>query len=336
MSTPPFVAIHDIPFLNLTELGDRHVPLLPLWDGTRWSLWLKLEDEGFMEMHPVDVAASLYFAANPARDTDILFPFSNFIWQQASWPTVAEPARSIESRLESLSTAIAKIDFFWEHREHPTLDIADFVATEVEYVSVVARGVLDDLQKVMAAVWSKAVLVSADAQKRKRALPSRSMADMCLKGQKLRTAAELMATYSLPEPIAKFYERSGSLLQRVRRLRDSVVHGGTRELDQKGPVFVAEKGFATGCGDRLYEAFPDIWRDEYAVNSNVYSLRPLLAHLTLNVLQICSEAADVLSCCLRFPGPVAPGHRVFIRAPHNAALLKLQKVLQGGNPWWAT
>jgi hypothetical protein len=130
--------------------------------------------------------------------------------------------------------------------------------------------------------------------------------------------------------VAEFYAASGSLLQKVRRLRNGVIHQGT----SNGPIFVVEKGFAIGREQPLFKTFPEIWLKEHAYNENVYSLRPLIAHVAVNALHTCTLAAHALAKSLAFPPEVAPGYRVFIRAPHSSALLKAQAVLEGANPWW--
>jgi hypothetical protein len=35
-----------------------------------------------------------------------------------------------------------------------------------------------------------------------------------------------------------------------------------------------------------------------------------------------------------FPAEIAPGYRIFIRGPHNAAVAEVLNVHKGASPWW--
>jgi hypothetical protein len=319
---------------DLSHLEDRAVPLLPLWKDGRWTYWLPVERGQYIETHPLDAAASVYLAKSAARNDDVAFAFSNFIWQHASWPAAAEAAKSLEGRLDNLCTSIAKIDFFWRHRANQSaIEVSECVATELEYLSVVTRSILDDLQKVIADVWERKLRPRGHKNQRsKKGLSPSSMADVCLQGEepkKTRTAGEMVERFGLPRPLAAFYAESAPFLDEVRRLRNSVVHAS----NTTGPISIVEKGFVTDRRDRLCRTFPRVWSPEHAYNDNTYSLRPLLGYLADRTLRTCSDACAALAACVSFPPAVAPGYGVFIRTPHGAALMNARAALSG-DPWW--
>ena len=88
--------LSKIPYLDLSALvgGDRVVLLMPLWDGEIWRSWFDTPN-GLIEFKPVDLARSNYVATNPAKESDLVFPFIHFMWQRANWPETSRLIHAI-------------------------------------------------------------------------------------------------------------------------------------------------------------------------------------------------------------------------------------------------
>lgn len=325
-------ALAKLTFLNPQALQGRALVLMPVWLNEKWNLWLPTPTGDLIEMHPVEVASSHYLATAPVAQTDLHIPFIDFMWQRASWRETLRPVSAIADDISNLATSFQKIDAFWKHRALLGSDVGvgEFVRTDLEYVLVVARSVLDHLHEVLRFLWANVALSNPEAQKKKRGLPDK-LSKTALSGEGARSANQLRETYGLPPALAAFYEGLAPFLQDVRRMRDGIVHKGR----SGGPIYVSDKGFAISPTEPLYHAVEHIWQDAHRLNENVVSLRPLLAHIALNVVYACNAAVAACSASVEFPAELAPGYRVFVRTEHGAALVRAQEVLRGASPWWS-
>jgi hypothetical protein len=247
--------------------------------------------------------------------------------QRAYWPDVRHWVSAVESDIQNAGTALAKIDLFFSVRKQVgELNVGYYVTTEFEYVIGVCRSMLDALQETLRRLWVKIRLL--DPSVKKREMPQ-SFASVVLSGDKPQHVATLVEKYGLPEPLARCYANAAAFFAVLKELRDGILHGG-----QDGPrVLVADRGFII---DRAAKPFADlgVWDERSFFNDHSASLRPVLAHVVLRAVSICSEFASVLEQIFRFPGPCAPGYAVFMRGPHNQAVIDAMKAL-GDDPWWS-
>ncbi len=324
--------LQQIPWLDLENIGDRAVDLMPVFDGARWTMWLHATDGRMLEIHPVDVGSGTYLANAPAEPTDLSFMFLELVWQHLSWPSVARSTSAIMDDIENLAGSLAKIDFFWEHRAKVPRGLDAFVRSETEYLLIVARSLLDHLHEVIVGVWGGIRLVDEERQRKKKQCPlPPKLSKTCLADNKVRSAEDLQVKYALAPLVAHAYQEVGEFVATVRRLRDGVVHQGKTT----GPIYVVPRGFGVGRKEALARALPTVWKPEHAHNEHVLSLRPLLAHIALQALYSCNTLASAMLKSFAMPPALAPAHRVFYRMPHADALLRAQGVLGGVGGWWA-
>lgn len=329
--------LSKVPFLDLKELGDRTVNMLPLWDGTRWSLWMPTE-KGLFEMHPVDTYKYAYVAAEPAKASDLLIPFVDLMWQRASWPEMGRLVGAIESDFHNLATSLEKIDRFYLSRKEIGMGVADFVATELEYILVVSRSIFDLLQKVIGKLWSgkriKLLDEKANKKRKERVLPP-SFQEMLEKGSadgrtRLRTKEDFIEDFALSDSLADAYLTVAKFFNEIRAFRNKIVHG----VAEPGVMFVTDRGF---CVSKNYAASVGI---NYRIadsfdNENLVSLLPLLAHIVVGTIDCCSLLATSFAAQIVLAEELAPGYRVFLRGPHNDALVWVAEVAKGASPWWS-
>jgi hypothetical protein len=324
-------ALRQIPYLNVDAIEDRMVKLMPLWDGERWHDWVPVEDR-IIPIKIVDALEADYIAVAPARETDIVIPFVEVMWQRASWPHVSRFISAISADFHNLGTAIDKMDHFFRFRDAIGTAVTDFVTTELEYLFVLSRSIFDLLQEAIATIWTtKIELLDEEADaKRRRHGPPRTFSGMVLRGEEIRPKEELVDLYALPQALAATYEEIAPFFRDTRRFRDAVVHGGK---DQRW-MYSTDKGFCV----------PKEFRELYGIqipapdhfhNENLVSLLPLVAHLVVGTIGACNAVAQSFARQLRLPPEIAPGHRVFVRDPHNEALAWMQSVRDGGSPWWS-
>jgi hypothetical protein len=128
----------------------------------------------------------------------------------------------------NLGASLAKLGFFFHYLppEKERTNISRFAVTEVEYVLGVCRSLFDLLQKTIAAIWETIEL--HDEQRKKRQLPAKTFAKMILSNDKLLTATEIEAKFTVPQKLAEFYHRHGNFFRMLRATRDKIHHHGWR------------------------------------------------------------------------------------------------------------
>ena len=320
-----------VTWLDLEQVGPgRVLHMMPVFENGQWTSWLELDDGRMFAMNPLDVRG-LYLSREPAHAHDLYVDFLDLLWQRASFPHVADLAASIGDDVENLATSVAKIDFFASHADSLGHGAGGFVTTEIEYLLVLSRSILDLLHDVAHGFWATVQLTDEGEQRKKLGAPlPEGLAKTCLHGDVVRTAAELTSKHALPSSIATAYEAIGTFLLRVRGLRDAVVHRGR----STGTIFNTPRGFAIERQGTLARIAPELWTEAHEYNEVLVSLRPLVASIALSTLEACSILVRAFASTIRFMPPVAPRHRVHLRSDHGKALHDASAVLRGGDCWW--
>lgn len=319
-----------LPHLRTDQLHGRCLLLLPLWDGEKWKMWITRPDGTILPIPVNDAVHSDYLAQNAARSDDIYLPFIDFMMQRASWPDVEHWFRAIRDDLHNLGTALAKIDFFFDHRDD--IDgVTRFVATEVEYIFTVCRSAFDLLQETIKRLWADHTHFLDEALRAAKKQLKKSFSQMVLAGNEPCSAQQIQERFGLLPELAEFYAGAAPFFLQLRDHRDGVIHGGaTHEV-----IFDTERGFAVEDSLEPFASW-GVWRNTEPFNKNgLVSLRPALAHLVYQTFRTCNAFTDAMARTIKFPPEIAPGLRLFIRGQHNAALLKAGEILDSGEHWWA-
>lgn len=323
--------LRAVTYLDLSAIGDRSVNLMPLWDGVCWHVWIP-GPNGLIDMRPRETFTADYVAKGFASPNDLIIPFVELMWQRANWREVSPQIRAITADFHNLGTAIEKLTHFFEHRERLGLAVTAFVKTEVEYLFILARSIFDLLQEGLAWIWNNKIQLldpDAETRRKKRKLPS-EFRKAVLDGDSIRSVDALMDTYALPQTLAEAYNSLAPFFLSVRRFRDQIVHLG-KDANQ---LYSTDRGF---CVPKSAYGFGDLpfWKPEHAANQNLVSLLPLLAYVTLGTIEAANALMTAFGKELTFPSEVAPGYRVFVRGPHNEALIWMLEVEAGGSGWWS-
>jgi hypothetical protein len=313
---------------NLTH--GRTLNLMPLWDGENWQMWIDTP-EGFMGGKMIDAVQADYVAMAPAKDSDLFIPFVHLMWQQASWPEVCPLINGISDDFHNMGTSMAKLRHFFDFQNNlPSGASLRFARTELEYLVMLCRSVYDLLQKIIAVIWKKIQLHDEVAERRRRSitLPDR-FSRVVLYEERLRTAAEIENKFGFPLPLAEEYAKLGAFFSQLRDVRNRVVHGH-RGI---GHVFDTERGVCVNPKVAPFSLF-NAWRPEHYYNENIVSVLPWLASIILETINACNRLTGVLAIVISMPPEIAPGYKIFVRGPHNDALVGLLAVYSGASPWW--
>jgi len=122
--------------------SDRSIKLMPLWDGQQWHQWFPDINGKLVEGAIIDTVEGDYLAVVPAKNSDILVPFFDFLWQRASWPEVCPIISAISDDFHNMGTSVAKLKYLFDHRANlPDGAGGRFAGTELEYTVILSRSV---------------------------------------------------------------------------------------------------------------------------------------------------------------------------------------------------
>ena len=221
--------LKKLPYLDVSALDDRTVNLMPLWDGTAWHMWFDTPI-GLIAGKIVDTTEVDYVAKSAARSTDLFIPFVHIAWQQCSWREICPLIIAINQDFHNMGTSIAQLKHFQEFRKL----IGDrgahtFALTELEYLVTLCRTTFDLLQEMIAWIWKNKVRLldeRSEAFRLAHPLPKTFSRMVLQEKQEVRNTGEIETQFGLPTPLAEQYARVAHFFSDLRKIRDSVVHGG--------------------------------------------------------------------------------------------------------------
>lgn len=322
-----------ISHLRADVAGERLVPLLPLFDGQEWHQWFPT-GRGELTRYPeaIYLVKGRYFGKMPARATDCIIDLLQFITKYATFVDVAPIALAIEHDVLNLGAALWKVDLQFELATKKGVGGPETVVTDLEYILVTCRSLIDLIQQTLRALWQRVSLSPECGFRHKASLPS-SMVDVVAKGDAttkgrsrlVKTPEEIRDKYHLPDRLVEFYERSAPFLLALRNARDAIVHRPT----ESSIIFRSENGFAVQVDESPFQDL-GCWEGADLAPNALGSLRTVLAQVVLNSLRIGEDMVDTLSCSLKLPDDIAPGLHVFLRSDYIEVLQQLEAIAAGG------
>jgi len=321
----PIEALKVIPFFDPTAWNSsRDISCLVFFVEGEWHCWLPSGNE----LHRILMwpCESGYYGDAPERPTDQTFQFFNLTYQRASFPEMHRATRGIWVDFQNLATSLAKINLFHEvSKNSQGAETTRFVQTEVEYIVMVARGVYDLLQEMIAAHWERIKL--HEPPKHKRPLP-KSFADVVLKGDTPRTANEIMDRYGLPKIFAVWYVAQTQFFVWLRLLRNRMAHGGDSAVNA---LFCDKRGYAIRRSEKPWCELYD-WPKEVELQNELVPIRPALCAIVWNAVTVTDSFAKVLERTIELPKDLFPGLRYYSRGYHDREFYQIGEVLH--NSWW--
>lgn len=324
--------LRKVLYLDVNVLAGRTIQLMPFWDGSNWKMWFDTEI-GLIEGKIVDARESDYVGRSAAKASDLSIPFIHLMWQRLSYPEIAPLIVAISDDFHNMGTSVAKLRFFVNvHQKDQRADLHRFASTELEYLVTLARGVFDLVQEIFSWIWKYTVHLLDPEAERFRAghtLPKTFSKLVLSDKQDLRTSDEIQARFGLPKPLADEYASIGPFFASVRNIRDRVVHGGSGFKS----VYETERGFCVSPKIPPFNSFGG-WQPSHYYNENIVSVVPWIAYVILQTIDTCNRLVDRFCQIVRPPPEIAPGYTIFVRGPHNQAIIDLLTVHSGGSPWW--
>lgn len=332
MTTIPLDQLNAVPYLDVSRLEGRRVKLMPLWDGRRWRMWLPTTGR-LIETNPIEAVMTDYVGVGAAKESDLLIPFVELMWQRASWPEVCPLISAICLDFHHMGTSIAKLRHVFRTREIVADQATLFAATELEYLLILSRSVFDLLQEIIARIWNGRVRLNeptAERKRRARALPETFSRIILRDKKQTRTAQDIETTFGLPDVIAGAYADQAAFFSQLRDARDAIVHGSGSGL---GYIYSTERGFCVSPHDAPFDQFTQ-WADAHRYSETLVSILPWLGHIVFGTVFACNALMDAFSAVVVFPPELAPGHHVYVRGPCNDALVEVLGVVRGTSAWW--
>jgi len=215
----------------------------------------------------------------------------------------------------NLSASLAKLDLLFRLREDAETKggTSRMVATEVEYIFSVCRSIFDLLQEIIAKLWASVSLLDTTIKKRQL---KKSFGYMVLLDGTPRTRDDLISKFGMPQALADCYARNSEFFLLLRTFRDNIVHNGSRVPI----IFSTEKGFAVRETVRPFSDF-NVWTEEHKQENGLCHLQPALGYAINRTIGACEDFSQTLETIIRFPPPIAPGLKLFMRGYFNAHLI---------------
>ncbi|OHZ03009.1 hypothetical protein [Salinicola sp. MIT1003] len=307
-----------VTYLKIEKFDGRVIPLQPCYHGnSNWESWIDIGGK-LGPLKIVGVASASYFAKAPERETDIFLEFVNLIVKRAYYPDIAHFEEGIHEDINNLATCVEKINLFHEIWMSDKNRISSrYISTELEYIFKVCRSLFDLLQEVAMKLWKRFQYRDNSIDK-KELKPS--FAKMVYHDNKLITTEQIAAKYSIPVPLAAFYERKGAFFDWLRAYRDKIAHGG----NSFHGIFMMEEGFAISVEAEPFQGL-HIWETSEVKQNGLGSVRALVSYAILNTIHALEDFAVTIQKIMKLPTDIAPGYNVFLRGETLMVLRSLHK-----------
>ncbi|WP_440983445.1 hypothetical protein [Shinella sumterensis] len=302
-----------VPYINTRVLAGRFLPSLAFHDDG-WRLWIASgnQRELLIEMKGVP-AEACYFARQAEAPGDLRLPFFEFLAQRANYLQLQRAFSGIQDDIFNLSGSLAKLALLEQSHAAVPHGLSRMATSEVEYIIMVLRSLLDLFQEVMVSVWDSVALFDSCIVKRKL---KDSFADMLTYKGVPSTAGKIAERFGLPIDIATCYERGRTIFDGLKRLRDNVVHRGS----QVPYIFGGDGQFLISLKEN---PFPDIgiWNETERGRNDLLPLLPVIEVLIYRTFLICDELSAAYQQVIQFPSPIVPDMSFFARGYFTSRLV---------------
>lgn len=318
--------LRKVPFIDVANLHGRVISTLSFYVDDEWQLWITVAGGQLINIKG-EPGEGFYFSKDRARSDDLFLGFLDFIAQQACWAEALKALEGIKNDFFNICASLAKLDILFEYSKSSARNssCSRLVLTELEYLFGLCRSIYDLLQEIISTQWARVKLL--DGAPKKTQLPS-TFSRVVLDGERIRSAEELTAKYHIPKDIADFYVRSAPFFLTLRKYRDMYIHGGST-IDL---IFVTERGFAVQSSLEPFASF-NVWSEEHMLPNKLCSLRPAVGYIVNQTLLTCEDYASTISKIIKYPPPIVPEFRYFMRGYSTGALQSYVRGLQGCL-WW--
>lgn len=311
---------------DLSVLQGRSIPITTFFsEGEFWTPILR--DKDVQVVRVAGIQKGLYFAKDIVDEgTDLHISLIDLLHSRASFGDIVSFGEVLTKRILDLFTSVAKIDWIHDQNDRDLL-LPEFVQTEVEYLLITARSTFDDMHRITEILWNRYVTDLSRNRKPPKQLPS-SFAKMVIKEQTLISSEALQQTRGLPASIADFYVAYGEFFQRMKSLRDQIVHHSA----SLGFFFIVDQGVAISEASEFYRLFP-VFHNLPRIPNGLVSLRPFLGHIVETTLSATHDLSMVIERTIRLPATIIPDHVAYVRGPQVRSYRSMKRQLAESS-WW--
>ncbi len=312
----------EIPFLDHVNIADRFLSCLTFYDKGDWHFWMIAGESGDQRLVKMKAwpAESVYFSIAPVVASDLYLSSIDFTGRIACYYELQKAVSGIRDDIFNLATSLAKLDLLQAARALVPQSLSRMASTEVEYVALVCRSLLDLFQEVMANLWNRVQLLDDSVHKKPL---KNSFARTILNNERILSPEDISTRFGMPIEIANCYGRVTEIFMSLRRFRDNIVHHGS----QMQHIFNGDDCFLIAS---RFTPFPDmvLWDDDERMENDLVPLIPAIETLIYRTLAVCDDFCLALSQHIKFPPPVVPGMHLFMRSYFTGRLIS---ALDSGN-----
>ncbi|MBD1865202.1 MULTISPECIES: hypothetical protein [Trichocoleus] len=151
----------DLPYIDLEALEGRPIPLHAFHDGTRWHIWVPMENGLLQPIRVIDAVEMVYLASKPVRGSDACLVFIDFIYKCVRLKSTRSFTAALTSDVFNIGASLKKLDLF---RALEGIDgKSRLVTTELEYLLLLCRSMFDLLQEIISRIWDTVELSDPSA-----------------------------------------------------------------------------------------------------------------------------------------------------------------------------
>lgn len=321
-----YSAIHpqDLPYLELSALQGRPISIYTFHDGSRWKLWVPMENGLLQPLQIADAVEVVYLARKPAHVNDAHFYFLDFIHKHIAVRKADSFISALTSDIFNLGASLRKLDLL--RADSTCKGKQRLVSTELEYLLILCRSMFDLLQEVVVRIWETIQLT--DISTTKKQLPG-SFRKVVLKNGVIRSSQEIQERFGLTPCIATWYSDCAPFFCKLRSARDAIAHQPVHEP----VIYVDGRGFSIGV-ESSPKPFQDMlrWPEEILVKNKVGPLNYFIAYFINETLLACEKFAVAVNQEIKVAPSFAPEHFFFMRSPNMASLQGIRRILKV-DPW---
>ncbi len=155
--------------------------------------------------------------------------------------------------VRQISNSMAQIGVFDHLSRKEGLYPGQFVKNELEFIVITCRSMYESLQQVARTTWESVEYLEGG----KMQLPKK-FAKIALEDEKPVDLESLKLKRNLPDELAKYYAEEATHFQKIRDVRNKIVHDG----ESFGSVFGTSDGLAVNTDGKFIDGFSDVWSDE--------------------------------------------------------------------------
>jgi hypothetical protein len=304
--------LQTIPYISNSAPIDRAAFLNPYFDAAKNQFFMPF-CQGEEIIYVIAVPQQTLYYGTKMEVNDIYLQFFDDIIRYFSYPSALNTLNGITWDVINCSVLFEKYFLYLKlFRENKDTSIFNFVTGDLEFLFYNIRSMYDSLQVIVKQIWAKET---------KKQMPE-SFDDMTKKGND-----ELIKKYGLPGEAINLYKQAEDAFTIIKNIRDGICHYSVGT----NAVFCFEDGFALQISDFNLDPIAknfNIWSPEKTKQNGLVSVLALYAYVIKQILQQFNDFSAMLKARIPKEPMIKEEYKVFLRAPYNKHLDRLNEYLE--------